>query len=47
MGYDSHKEFFADYADELADTPAEREKVKNGDYDLEFLDYDWGLNDVS
>ncbi|MFP4307024.1 MAG: DUF547 domain-containing protein [Desulfococcaceae bacterium] len=47
MGYDSHQEFFADYVEELADTPEGREKVKNGDYDLEFLDYDWGLNDVS
>lgn len=47
MGYNSHKEFFADYAEELADTPEDREKVKNGDYDLDFLNYDWGLNDVS
>ena len=42
MGYDSHEECFADYAEELAETPEGREKVKNGDYD-----YDWGLNDVS
>lgn len=47
MGYDSRKEFFADYAEELADTPEGREKVKKGEYDLEFLDYDWGLNDLS
>lgn len=45
-GWHSLREFFADYADLLADTPEDREKVRAGDYRLEFLEYDWSLNNV-
>jgi hypothetical protein len=36
--------FTAKYADQLADAPADREKVKGGQVDVAFLDYDWKLN---
>lgn len=37
---------FARYAEQLADTPGARARVRSGDYRLEFLDYDWRLNDA-
>lgn len=37
---------FARYAEQLADTPTARARVRSGDYRLEFLAYDWRLNDV-
>jgi hypothetical protein len=39
--------FAARYADQLADTPAERERIRAGGVDIRFTDYDWNLNDVS
>jgi hypothetical protein len=44
-GYDSLKTTFARHAAQLATTPEAQAKVRNGDYRLEFLDYDWKLND--
>ena len=38
--------FLARYANQLADAPAEREKIKAGGVDVGFLDYDWKLNDA-
>jgi hypothetical protein len=38
--------FVARYADQLADAPADREKLKSGKADVAFLDYDWKLNDA-
>lgn len=38
--------FLARYANQLADSPADREKVRGGQVDVAFLDYDWKLNDV-
>ena len=38
--------FAARYADQLADAPAERERIKAGTLDVGFLDYDWKLNDA-
>ncbi|MBL8347392.1 MAG: DUF547 domain-containing protein [Rubrivivax sp.] len=38
--------FAAKYADQLADAPAEREKVRGAQVDVAFLDYDWKLNDA-
>lgn len=44
-GYDSLKTTFARHATQLATTPEAQAKVRAGDYKLEFLDYDWKLND--
>jgi hypothetical protein len=44
-GYDSLKATFARHAAQLATTPEAQAKVRSGDYKLEFLDYDWKLND--
>jgi Protein of unknown function, DUF547 len=38
--------FTAKFADQLADAPAERERVRGGQVDIAFLDYDWKLNDA-
>ncbi len=38
--------FLARYAEQLADAPADREKVRGGQVDVAFLDYDWKLNDA-
>ena len=38
--------FAARYADELADAPAERSKLRGSTPDISFLDYDWALNDA-
>jgi hypothetical protein len=46
-GYDSLKATFARYADQLAATPEARARIRAGDYRVEFLDYDWRLNDVA
>ena len=43
--YDSLKTTFARHAAQLAATPEAQAKVRSGDYKLEFLDYDWKLND--
>ena len=45
-GITSLNAFFARYADKLADTPAERERIKGGQTKVAFLDYDWKLNDA-
>ena len=44
-GYDSLQSTFSRHAAQLATTPEAQAKVRNGDYKLEFLDYDWTLND--
>lgn len=46
QGFDTLQSLFARYANSLTDTPAEREKIRRGQYRLEFLDYDWRLNDL-
>ena len=38
--------FTGKYADQLADAPADREKVKGAQVEVAFLDYDWKLNDA-
>lgn len=45
-GIDSLPAFFARYADQLADTAAARERIRSGQLDIAFLDYDWALNAV-
>lgn len=46
QGFDSQKTTFARYAAQLADTPEAQARIRAGDYRLEFLDYDWRLNDA-
>jgi hypothetical protein len=38
--------FAAKYANQLADAPADRERIKAKDFSVSFLDYDWKLNDA-
>ena len=38
--------FAARHAELLADAPADRERIRSEKFDVEFLDYDWALNDV-
>ncbi len=45
-GYDSLQSTFARHAAHLAATPEAQARVRSGDYRLDFLDYDWRLNDV-
>ena len=45
-GVGSLPAFAARYADQLADAPADRERIRAGTVDIAFADYDWALNDV-
>ncbi|PKO86691.1 MAG: DUF547 domain-containing protein [Betaproteobacteria bacterium HGW-Betaproteobacteria-12] len=47
QGFDSLQTTFARYAAQLASAPAEQERIRRGDYRIEFLDYDWRLNDTA
>jgi Protein of unknown function, DUF547 len=38
--------FLARYADQLADAPTDRARLKGQDVTVSFLDYDWRLNDA-
>ncbi|MEY8876971.1 MAG: DUF547 domain-containing protein [Leptothrix sp. (in: b-proteobacteria)] len=46
-GIASLEAFCARYADPLADSPADRERIRAGKVAITFLDYDWKLNDAS
>ena len=46
QGFVSLKITFGRYAGQLAKTPEAQERIRLGDYKLEFLDYDWRLNDT-
>jgi hypothetical protein len=46
-GYGSVKATMAKYADVLAQSPEDREAVRNQKAEVAFLDYDWSLNDSS
>jgi hypothetical protein len=46
QGFTSLAATFARYAEQLADAPDARERIRRGDYRIEFLDYDWRLNDT-
>jgi hypothetical protein len=45
-GITSRKAFYASHADQLADTPRERERLRQADVKVSYLDYDWALNDA-
>lgn len=44
-GWDSLDQFFAHYRDSLADSPIARERLAAGGIPIEFLDYNWLLNE--
>lgn len=46
LGFDSLKSTFAHYADALAETPAAAGRIRSGNFTIEYLDYDWSLNDA-
>ena len=45
-GFTSLAATFTKHAEHLADTPEAQARIRSGDYRLEFLDYDWKLNDA-
>jgi hypothetical protein len=45
-GIDSLQAFASAHAELLSDTAAGRERIRSGQTTIEFLDYDWSLNDV-
>jgi Protein of unknown function, DUF547 len=45
-GITSLNQFLGRHANQLADAPADREKLKAGGVAVAFLDYDWKLNDA-
>lgn len=45
-GFTSLKATFAKYAERLADTPEAQARIRAGEYRIEFLDYDWELNEA-
>jgi Protein of unknown function, DUF547 len=45
-GIGSLPAFAARYADQLADAPADRERIRAGGVDIAYTDYDWTLNDA-
>ena len=45
QGFRKIDDLLARYADQLADAPADREKLRSGSVTISHLDYDWSLND--
>ena len=45
-GFNKLEDVMARYADQLADAPADREKIKARNVPISHLDYDWSLNDL-
>jgi hypothetical protein len=46
-GIDSLGAFFARYTEQLADAEADREHIRQQGVRIDYLDYDWSLNDAS
>lgn len=46
-GFTSLKATFTKFADLMADDMQTRQRIRTGDYQIEFLEYDWQLNDLS
>ena len=46
QGIASTRDFFARYADLLADSAADRERIRTQQAPVAYLDYDWTLNDA-
>lgn len=45
-GLQTLEHFLAQYADSFGLRSEQTEMLKNGAYDIKYLDYDWGLNDL-
>lgn len=45
-GFSSVNDVVAKYADQLADSPADRALLRSGAAPIRFLEYDWSLNDT-
>lgn len=45
-GFSSVNDVVRKYADQLADSPADRAQLRSGQTPIRFLDYNWSLNDV-
>ena len=45
-GFHRVEDVFATYANQLTDKPAEQEQLRAKSLPVEFLDYDWSLNDI-
>ena len=45
-GIASLEAFIARHAEQMADAPADRERLRGGRFEVSFLDYDWKLNDA-
>jgi hypothetical protein len=45
-GFTSVQDVLAKYADQLADTAADRQRLKSKQVAISYLDYDWRLNDL-
>ena len=45
-GFNKVEDVMARYADQLADAPGDREKIKDKNVAITYLDYDWSLNDL-
>ncbi len=45
-GFSSINDVVARYADQLADSPADRAQLRSGSTPVRFLEYDWSLNDI-
>ena len=43
-GFNKLEDLTARYADPLADTPADRDRIRAGGVPISFLEYDWALN---
>ncbi|MNC91537.1 hypothetical protein D3C83_78190 [compost metagenome] len=45
-GIKSREQFFARYANLLADNPDHQKIIRDGKAEIRHLDYDWSLNDA-
>ncbi len=45
-GFSKVEDVFAKYAEQLADSPSDREKLKAKSVPVSFISYDWSLNDL-
>ncbi len=46
-GFSSLQDLAAKYADQLADSPEDRARIRAKTVPIRFIDYDWSLNDLS
>ena len=46
-GIASPAAFYARFADQLADAPEDRKRIRNQSVSVAYLDYDWKLNDAT